>query len=217
MRKCNKCNIEFNGNFEMCPLCNSRMTGKKTDNVFPKIKTSNPTLLYKVLSFVSFAIGVLFAFTEYIISKSFYINKFVVLGLVTNYILVKFILKNYKDVLKMMNKYFLIILILFFTWFLATKSLIITTYLIPILCIIIFVFNSITMLVLKNPYIIKFVKTILLDCLIGLIPLILVVFKLTTFEILSYICAILGLLAFVGLLIFCKEDIIEEFKKVFNF
>ena len=123
MRKCNKCNIEFNGNFEMCPLCNSRMTGKKTDNVFPKIKTSNPTLLYKVLSFVSFSIGVLFAFTEYVISKSFYINKFVVLGLVTNYILVKFILKNYKDVLKMMNKYFLIILILFFTWFLATKSL----------------------------------------------------------------------------------------------
>ena len=79
MRKCNKCNIEFNGNFEMCPLCNSRMTGKKTDNVFPKIKTSNPTLLYKVLSFVSFAIGVLFSFTEYVISKSFYISKFVVL------------------------------------------------------------------------------------------------------------------------------------------
>lgn len=29
MRKCNKCNIEFNGNFEMCPLSNSSMTGKK--------------------------------------------------------------------------------------------------------------------------------------------------------------------------------------------
>lgn len=167
MRKCNKCNIEFNGNFEMCPLSNSRMTGKKTDNVFPKIKTSNPTLLYKVLSFVSFTIGVLFAFAEYVISKSFYISKLVVLGLVTNYILVKFILKNYK-------------------------------------------------VVLKISYIIKFVKTILLDCLIGLIPLILV-FKLTTFEILSYICTILGLSVFIVLLIFCKEDIIEEFKKVFNF
>ena len=70
--------------------------------------------------------------------------------------------------------------------------------------------------VLKISYIIKFVKTILLDCLIGLITLILV-FKLTTFEILSYICTILGLLVFIGLLIFCKEDIIEEFKKVFNF
>ena len=108
----------------------------------------------------------MFAFAEYVISKSFYISKLVVLGLVTNYILVKFILKNYK-------------------------------------------------VVLKISYIIKFVKTILLDCLIGLIPLILV-FKLT-FEILSYICTILGLLVFIGLLIFCKEDIIEEFKKVFNF
>lgn len=217
MRKCNKCNIEFNGSFDICPLCSSQMTGKKTDNVFPKINTSSSAILYKVLSFVSFVIGVLFVFTEYMISKSFYISKFIILGLLTNYILVKFILKNYKDVLKMMNKYFWVILILFFIWFLITKSLIITTYLIPILCIIIFAFNSITMLVLRESYIIKFAKTILLDCLIGVIPLVLVAFKLTTFDLLSYICAILGLLVFVGLLIFCKEDIMEEFKKIFNF
>ena len=117
----------------------------------------------------------------------------------------------------MMNKYFWVILFLFFAWYFITKSLIITTYLIPILCIIIFLFNSVALIVLKNNYIIKYAKTIVLDSFIGLIPLVLVMFKLSTFPLLSYICAILDLLIFIGLLIFCKENIIEELKKLFNF
>ena len=217
MSKCKKCNIEYNGNLELCPLCQTELVGKKTESVFPKIKNTKETILYKILLFVSFSIGVLFAFTEYMISKKLTISKFIVLGLLTNYVLVKFILKNYKDVLKMMNKYFWIILILFFAWYFVTKSLIITTYLIPILCLVIFAFNSITMLVFKDDYIMKFSKTILLDCVIGLIPLLLVFLKLSTFPVLSYICGILDLLIFTGLIIFCKDNIINELKKIFNF
>ena len=217
MKKCKKCNIEYNGNLELCPLCQTELIGKKCESVFPRLKNTKETLLYKILLFVSFSIAILFAFTEYMISKELTISKFIVLGLLTNYVLVKFILKNYKDVLKMMNKYFWIILILFFAWYFVTKSLIITTYLIPILCLVIFAFNSITMLVLKDNYIIKFAKTILLDCVIGLIPLLLVYLKLSTFPVLSYICAILDLLVFTGLIIFCKDNIINELKKIFNF
>lgn len=217
MSKCKKCNIEYNGNLELCPLCQTELVGKKTESVFPKIKNTKETILYKILLFVSFSIGVLFAFTEYTISKELTISKFIVLGLLTNYVLVKFILKNYKDVLKMMNKYFWIILVLFFAWYFVTKSLIITTYLIPILCLVIFAFNSITMLVLKDDYIMKFSKTILLDCVIGLIPLLLIFLKLSTFPVLSYICGILDLLIFTGLIIFCKDNIINELKKIFNF
>lgn len=217
MSKCKKCNIEYNGNLDLCPLCQTELVGEKSESVFPKLKNTKETILYKILLFVSFSIGVLFAFTEYMISKELTISKFIVLGLLTNYVLVKFILKNYKDVLKMMNKYFWIILILFFAWYFVTKSLIITTYLIPILCLVIFAFNSITMLVLKDDYIMKFSKTILLDCVIGLIPLLLVFLKLSTFPLLSYICGVLDLLIFTGLIIFCKDNIINELKKIFNF
>ena len=217
MSKCKKCNIEYNGNLELCPLCQTELIGKKTESVFPRLKNTKETILYRILLFVSFSIGVLFAFTEYTIFKNLTITKFIVLGLLTNFILVKFIFKNYKNVLKMMNKYFWIILILFFAWYFVTKSLIITTYLIPILCLVIFAFNSITMLVLKDNYIIKFAKTILLNCVIGLIPLLLVYLKLSTFPVLSYICAILDLLVFTGLIIFCKDNIINELKKIFNF
>ena len=171
MKKCSKCMIEFNGNLKICPLCQSELYGNNTNSVFPKLNYKKNKLLYKILLFVSFCIGILFAFIEYNMHSSLYITKYVIFGLITNYVLIKFIHNNYKNVLKMMNGYFFVLIILFLLWFWITKSLIITTYLVPVLCIIIFIFNSITLLVLKDSYLIKFVKTILLDCLVGLIPL----------------------------------------------
>lgn len=217
MKKCSKCMIEFNGNLKICPLCQSELYGNNTNSVFPKLNYKKNKLLYKILLFVSFCIGILFAFIEYNMHSSLYITKYVIFGLITNYVLIKFIHNNYKNVLKMMNGYFFVLIILFLLWFWITKSLIITTYLVPVLCIIIFIFNSITLLVLKDSYLIKFVKTILLDCLVGLIPLLLVYFKLTTFDLLSYICVLLDIIVFIGLLIFCKDNVIEEIKKIFNF
>ena len=217
MKKCSKCMIEFNGNLKICPLCQSELYGNNTNSVFPKLNYKKNKLLYKILLFVSFCIGILFAFIEYNMHSSLYITKYVIFGLITNYVLIKFIHNNYKNVLKMMNGYFFVLIILFLLWFWITKSLIITTYLVPVLCIIIFIFNSITLLVLKDSYLIKFVKTILLDCLVGLIPLLLVYFKLTTFDLLSYICVLLDIIFFIGLLIFCKDNVIEEIKKIFNF
>ena len=217
MKKCSKCMIEFNDNLKICPLCQSELYGNNTNCVFPKLNYKKNKLLYKILLFVSFCIGILFAFIEYNMHSSLYITKYVIFGLITNYVLIKFIHNNYKNVLKMMNGYFFVLIILFLLWFWITKSLIITTYLVPVLCIIIFIFNSITLLVLKDSYLIKFVKTILLDCLVGLIPLLLVYFKLTTFDLLSYICVLLDIIVFIGLLIFCKDNVIEEIKKIFNF
>ncbi len=217
MRKCKKCQVQYNGHLNRCPLCKSELVGKMTPNVFPKIKSPKNKLITKILLYISFCASLLCSFIEYTITQSLTASKYVILGLITNYLMVNFIIKNYKNVIKMLNKYFWLLLFIFFVWYFVTKSLIITTYFIPILCIIIFAFNSIVMLVLRNDYILKFGKTILLDCIIGLIPLALVAFHLTTFSLLSYICAILDLLVFVGLLIFCKDNILEELQKIFNF
>ena len=217
MHRCKKSDIKFNGDLKYCPLCQAELEGRKSENVFPVIKKEKKGLLHKVLLFISLSIAILFSFIEYNITQAFSISKFVWLGLITNYILIRFILKNYKNPIKMMNKYFWIILILFFIWFFVIRNLIITTYLIPILCFIIFAFNSITIIVLRDNYIIKFGKTIILDCFIGLIPLLLVFLNLSTFELLSYICAVVDLLIFLGLIIFCRDNILEEFKKIFNF
>ena len=216
MKRCSKCKISYNGNLKRCPLCQAELSGKNSVGVFPKIKTKKENLLNKILLFTSIAVAITFSFVEYNIHKQLTISKYVSLSLFTCYILVIYIIKKYKNILKIMNKYFIIILILTFLWFFITKSLIITSYIIPILCIIILIYNSITMLVLKDSYIIKFLKIILIDSLIGLIPWILTLLSLITHNILSNICLLLDILILIGLLIFCKENVIEEFKKLFN-
>lgn len=216
MRKCNKCKISYTGNINRCPLCQGKLVGNITPSFFPKIKRAKEKMLYKILLFTSIAIGIIFAFIEYLIHKQLIITKYACLSLFTFYILVITLIAKYKNILKRMNKYFLIILFIIFMWFIMTKSLIITTYIIPILCIIILAFNSITMLVLKNSYINKFLGVILLDCLIGVIPIILTALDLTTNNILAYICLLIDILVFIGLVIFCYDKIVTELIKKIN-
>lgn len=217
MKKCRKCDISFNGNISTCPLCFNELVGEKTLNVFPKLSVRKENLLFKILLFASFSVAVLFLFGEYTLTKKFSISKIVILGLISNYISLKFILNNYRNALKMMNKYFFRVLILLFIWFFMIKSLIITTYIIPISCMVILLFNSIILLVLRGSFFARFGRTVIMDCIVGIIPLVLVFFKLSTFPFLSYVCVILDLLIFMALLIFGRDSIVEELKKLFNF
>lgn len=217
MKKCNKCNIEFNGNIKYCPLCQNKLTNFSSPNVFPpNIKRQKDTILFKILLFVSIVMSIISIFLEYIITKKFNYSFFVTFGLITNMILLLFILENYQNVLKMMAKYFYVILTLLFIWYFATKNLIITTFIIPGLCIVIYLFNGITMIVLKNYYITKYTGIILFDAIIGLIPMLLVFLNLTTINILAYICFMLDIFIFLALIIFCKQKIFNELKKMFS-
>lgn len=216
MRKCKKCQISYTGNINRCPLCQGKLIGEIASSPFPKIKKTKEKILYKVLLFTSIAIGIIFAFVEYLIHKELIITKYAIFGLFTIYILVISVITKYKNILKMMNKYFIIILFLMFFWFIITKSLIITTYIIPIVCIVILIFNSITMLVLKDSYINKFLSIILLDCLIGFLPALLLILNLITNNILTYSCLLLDILIFIGLVIFYYDIIIDELIKKIN-
>lgn len=217
MKKCNKCNIHFSGNIKYCPLCQNKLTDDSSPSVFPKnIKREKDTILFKILFFISIVISIISLFLEFIITRKLHYSFFTILGLITNLILLIFILKNNQNVLKMMAKYFYVILALLFVWYFVTKSLIITTYIIPSLCIVIYIFNSITMIVLKNYYFTKYTGIILVDAIIGLIPMLLVFLNLTTINILAYICLLLDIFIFLAILIFCKEIIIDEVKKLFS-
>ena len=217
MKKCKSCLINYNGNLKRCPLCQGELYGKPSKNVFPKIDNKEKGIIFKILIFISLTIGIICGFIEYMLSGNFKITSYILVGLLSNYIIIKFYILNYRKVLKMINIYFFVIFVLLALWYLVIPSLIITSYIIPILCITIIIFNSVIMLVLRKSYILKYVNTILLDCIIGLVPLILVYFNLSTLPILSYICALLSAIVFMALLIFCYDNVIDEIKKIFNY
>lgn len=217
MKKCTSCKISFNTSEELCPLCQNKLKGNKYDNIFPvNIRLKTNELIYKILVFISLATVILSTFIELYLSKNIRYTFIIFEAIVTNLVIVYFILKNHQNVLKMFEKYGLFLVILTLLWYFITKSVIITNYIIPSLCIFELVFNLITFIVLKHNYIVNFLGLLLINVILLIVPILLVLFGCTTFKLLSYICFVAALIIIVGLLIFYFDEIKEEFIKIFN-
>ncbi len=214
--RCRNCKLDISGSLKRCPLCDKELFGEVSDNVFPKIEKKRDSFFKKMLLFISLTICIISFFLEQYITSKFFISKYIIFGVVTNFILVLFILNNYKNIIKAINRYFLIIMLLLIGWYILTKSLIITTYFIPILCMVIYAINSIIMIAYKNSFIIKYTRTIIIDSIVGLIPLVFIYLDLLATDLVVYISVVLNAITFLGLLIFFKDNVIEELKRIFN-
>lgn len=217
MKKCTNCNIKFNIEEQYCPLCQNKLLGKCTEKVFPSnVRLKTNVFILKLLFFVSLVLIIISGFIELYVSGKIYYSLFIIGGLLTNYIIVYYILKNKENVLNLFGKYGLILIILSFIWYVATKNVIITNYIIPFFSIFELIFNVVSFIILKNNYIVNYLKLILLNILLLILPVILLLFKCTTYNLLSYICFLFALIILVGLIIFYFDEIKMEFKKIFN-
>ena len=217
MKKCNNCNINFNTDESLCPLCQNILVGNNYEKIFPaNIRLKTNSIILKILLFISLVVSIIVGFIELCISKQLHYTWFVLGGLLTNYILIYFILKNKQNILSLFGKYGLTLIILSLIWYIATKNTIITNYIIPSICIFELLFNVITFIVLKTNYLVNYLDIILLNLLLLILPMILILLKCTTFNILSYICFVFALIVLLGLIIFYFNEIKNELKKLFN-
>ena len=217
MKKCNSCNIKFNINDKYCPLCQNILIGSSNEILFPQnIRLKTNSLILKIILFISIVILLISGFVEIMAIDKLKITIYIALGVITNYIVIYFILKSYKDIYKMLGKYGFVVIILLIMWYMVTKWRVIPNYIIPIVCMLELVFNLILCITLKRNYLIKYSNQILMNIFLMLLPLLLVELKFTTVNILSYICCLIAVISISGLLIFFYDDIKEEFLKIFN-
>ena len=217
MKKCNSCNIEFNTKENYCPLCQNILEGETYDNLFPEnIRYKANSLVLKIILFISLVIFLISGFIELLASNKLSITLIIGLALLTNYIAIAFILSNYQNIYRMFGKYGLIIIILLIIWYIFIRNKIITNYIIPSVCILELIFNFVIGLIFRKNYLIKYSGQMVMNLFLLLLPIILVVLKQTSNNIMSYICCLLSIISISGLLIFFYEDIKEELKKIFN-
>ena len=217
MKKCNSCNILFNTTERVCPLCQNKLVGD-AKGVFPiNYRYKGTLMLNKVMLFLSLTIQIICSFVDYQMNEAFTWSVVVALALVTNFIITNAILKSYKDTLGMLGKYGMVIMIIFFIWYFYTKNSIITNYLIPILCLLEQGFTLVVGAILRNTYIFRYFRIILVNILLSLVPVILVLFNLVTYNLLAYISAIVSLITLIGIIIFYFEDLKDELSRIFNY
>ena len=217
MKKCNSCNINFNTTKKFCPLCQNKLYGKDSISIYPEnIRRNTYSLILKIVIFISLIASIISSFIELYIFKKINYNIYVYLGLITNYMIIYFILKNSKNIFKMFFKYGVLLIFLTILWYYFTKVKFIVNYIIPSIGLIELIFSLIVSLIIRKNYFIKYSNLIFINICILLIPIILVLFKITTNNLMSYICFISALITIIGLIIFCYDDIKEEILKIFN-
>ena len=217
MRKCNSCNIEFNINDNHCPLCQNILMGTSEDVLFPKnIRYKTNSLILKILLFISIVVILIVGFIELISYDKLNVTSYVSMALMTNYVVVYFILKNFQNIYHILGKYGIIVTTLLLIWYAVTKTKIITNYIIPGVCIFELISTSVLGIILRKNYFINYTGQILMNIFLLFIPIILVALNLTTNNLMSYICCLLSIITIIGLLIFFFDDILDELNKIFN-
>ena len=217
MKKCNSCNINFRTNEKYCPLCQNILVGEENDSLFARnIRYKTNSIILRVLLFSSIVILLLSGFIELVFFTKLKITFYIILGLITNYIVFYSILKSYQNIYRMFGRYGLIIILLLLMWYIFIPNHIITDFIIPTVCILELLFNGIIGIILRKNYFLKYSSQLLVNLILLMLPMILVLFKLTSNNILSYVCCLLCLISISGLLIFWFDEIKEELSKIFN-
>ena len=217
MKKCWACNIEFNTNEKRCPLCQNELEGECDEQLFPKnVRYEVNSLILKIVAFASIVALLTIGFIDFLVIKNIKVMGYVGLGLLSNFIIIYFILKNSQNIYKILGRYGFILIFLLLIWYFYTKTPLITNYIIPAVCFFELAFNLIVGIILRRNYMIKYSSQIMVSIFLLLIPIVLVAFKLTTDKIPSYICCLLSVISIIGLLIFFFDDVKEELGKIFN-
>lgn len=217
MIECSKCGIKINGDIDRCPLCHNEVTGKATPSVFPHNETKKSgSLALMVLAFVTGVCLLVMIFLWQILSLPGDIVLTICVGLIINYLFVRNILTHNPNFLRVIVRYFLILLAIAAVWFLLTWNLIITTFVIPGICLVALIFDTVLVSIFKSTFVAGYAKYLLFDVLLGLTPLALIGLGLTTWNILAYICAFAASVFFLGLVVFMHRQLIAEIRKLFT-
>ncbi len=217
MKRCNSCNIEINTKDKYCPLCQNILIGKEYEMMFPdNVRYKTGSLVLKIVLFSSIVILLISGFIELLCTSRLRITLIIGLGLITNFIALYYIIKNSSNIYRMIGKYGLIIIILLIIWYIFIRNKVITNYIIPSVCILELIFNFVIGLIFRKNYLIKYSGQMVMNIFLLLLPILLVAFKQTTNNIMSYLCCLFSIISISFLLIFFYEDIKEELHKIFN-
>lgn len=217
MRHCDRCGVGFAGELDRCPLCDTELRGEAVPSPFPRneVKRSGTAAL-RVIGFATGTAVLAMLFAGHVFSLHMELVFGVCLALLTNYLFVRHILLRSPDFLRLMARYFLVLLAIAALWFVLTGNQLVTTWVIPCICLVALVFDAVLVCVFRDTFVMGYAKYLLFDVLFGLAPLVFVAVGLTTWDVPSYISAFVACVLLLALLVFMRERLTAEIRKLFT-
>ena len=112
--------------------------------------------------------------------------------------------------LRLMFRYFYIMLAIALVWFVATMNHVVTMFVIPITCLASLVFDVVLLIVLRAKAIDEYAKYLAFDIVAGLMPLTFIPLGWAPWDVLVMVSGLLGLL------VFARRQLFSEFGKQFS-
>ncbi|MEG0021261.1 MAG: DUF6320 domain-containing protein [Bacilli bacterium] len=221
MKKCFKCNVMINTNTDDCPLCNTPLNKNENGkDVFPILLTRyrSHELFYKILLLASIFGGILCLAINYLVSKDLKWSYFVIAGIVSFWITLIAGVRRRHYFLRMLFTEFNIILLVSFisNYFTGFNNLWSLTYVLPFISVSYILSVFITRIFLKSP-LKDYIIYIYINCLIGIIPIILVFKDVVKVAWPSIISASLSVFLMLILFIFNRKQVTQELERRFHF
>lgn len=217
MKRCDKCRVEFTGDLDRCPLCQSELSGEASPPVFPRNEVrKSGAIALAVLAFATGACLLVMLFMGHLFELPVDIVLTVCLGLVMNYLFVRNILTHTPDFLRVVVRYFLILLGIAAVWFLVSQNLMVTTFVIPGICLVALVFDVVLLAVFRGTFVTGYAKYLLFDIGFGLLPLVLAALGLTTWDVPAFVSALTASVFLLGLVVFTRKQLVAEIRKLFS-
>lgn len=217
MKHCNECGVDIRGKLDNCPLCKSTLSGEASPSVFPynKIKQSGIVAL-RILAGATGACLVAMIMLWQIFDWPGDIVLVSCLGLVVNFLFVQSIITTRPDFLRVVVRYFLIILAVAIAWLLISQNLMVSTYVIPGICFLALVFDAVLVSIFGSTFVSGYAKYLLFNVGLGLAPLILIALGLTTTNIPASLCALTASILLLTLALFARKQLVQELRKLLS-
>lgn len=133
-----------------------------------------------------------------------------------NWLFVRNMIVHAPDFIRVVERYFLVLLAVAGLWFLSTGNLVVTTYVVPGLCLLALAFNAVLLIAFRGPFVTGYAKYLIYEMLLGLVPLALLAAGLITWppSALAAGAAAAALLAI--LLLVGRKQLAAESRKLFS-
>lgn len=218
MQYCNHCKVYIRENKEKCTLCNNILPDyhidKNNNKYFPVIVPYyKKHLAIRIMAFISIVTIVLSFAINMIFPSQINWPLLVLFGLISTWLgLISVVQKRYNIPRKIIRQVIIISLLsIFWDWQIGWKGWSLD-YVIPIICISAIIIMYVTAKIMKLS-ISNYITYALIDGLIGIIPLLFILFDWVKVKYPSIISVALSIIFLSAIFIFHGEDIKDEMNK----
>lgn len=218
MRYCPSCKINVEGSHKRCPICQNRLSGDASEDIYPPIGALKAgSLLYKIQLFIALSIMAVSLASEFLlgVTTTFHWSLLVCVWVIGSELWLRAVIYGHKNPGRVvsLNAWWLALLVMFTFLIIHDISTIYFWYIMPAIAIAAQVLLFIFMLVDRSHNCLAYFLGCSFLCVIMGI-LCMVITKQKT--LLWVICLLAGVLGFLGSVVFKGRTVPDELEKRFH-